>query len=61
MSRPVQQEVRGGGLPRAIVGARVAGRRPLGPRVALGVACALLLTSCASATVSRLPIRLLDA
>ena len=42
-------------MPLKIVGTRVAGRRPLGPRVSLGLACALFLTSCASATVSRLP------
>jgi hypothetical protein len=55
MSRPVQQEICGGGLPLTIVGTRVAGRRPLGPKVVLGLACALLLTGCASAPIARLP------
>ncbi len=45
----LQQEVRGGCMPLKIVAARVARRRRLKP--ALGLACALLLTSCASANV----------
>jgi hypothetical protein len=38
-------------MPLTIMGARAAGRRPLGRRVALGVGCALLLTGCASAPI----------
>ncbi len=55
MSRPVQQEVRGGCVPLKIVGTRIAGTRPLGPRAALGLACALLLTACASPQIAHLP------
>jgi hypothetical protein len=37
-----------------IMGPRIAGRRSPGPKVALGLACALALTGCASPTVSHL-------
>jgi len=55
MSRTVHGEVRGGSLPRTIVGTRAAGRWPRWPRATLGVACALLLAACASAPITRLP------
>jgi hypothetical protein len=55
MSRTMQQEVRAGRMPLKIVGNRVAVRRHLGQRAALGVACALLLIGCVSPQIARLP------